>query len=90
MKYFKNITCYHHCNIFNDKPKYTYNKEKSLGEIIDLAIEFKYPIITKNGKTSNWEIKNCHLSTENIKKIINDNINHDIYNYDCLCFFIEY
>jgi len=87
---FKNITCYSYCNILIDKPKYTYNRERTLGEIIDLAIELKCPIITKNGKSSNWELKGVGLSYDYLKQQIKNNTNHDIFGYDVLCFLIEF
>jgi hypothetical protein len=90
MPLFKNITCNSYCNILIDKSNYTYNRERSLGEIIDLAIELKCPIITKNGKGASWELKGKGLSYDYLKQQIKINTNHDIFSYDVLCILIEF
>jgi len=59
MNYTK-ITRYIKCDILlhkNDVEWYGFDKTKSEGEMIDLAVKNECPIIIKNGKNGKWYLK---------------------------------
>lgn len=69
------LSSYNNCDIFigkNDVEPKGFDADKSLGEMLDLAILHKCPIIVKNGK-GKWYLK-CHgRDLEEIQQSIKDN-----------------
>ena len=69
------LSSYNNCDIFigkNDVEPKGFDADKSLGEMLDLAILHKCPIIVKNGK-GKWYLK-CHgRDLGEIEQSIKDN-----------------
>lgn len=84
------ITKYDNCDIlisYGDVSPLGFQKNKTLGEMIDLAILNQCPIIVKNGKNGKWYLKGKNRDINDLKTKINNNIGK--YRDGCLCFLIE-
>jgi hypothetical protein len=71
------IIRYLKCDILinqNDVEKCGFDKNKTEGEMIDLAVENSCPIIIKNGKNGKWYLKGKGKTIENLKSKINEKI----------------
>ena len=69
----KNITKYDRCDFLRDNnnvQRLGFESNKSLGEMIDLALTHKCPIIIKNGRKGKWYLKGQGKTTEFIKGLI--------------------
>jgi hypothetical protein len=76
MSYTK-ITRYSNCDILchqNDVEQYGFEKTKTEGEMIDLAVANRCSIITKNGKRGKWYLKGKGKSIEFLKSKLTDNV----------------
>jgi hypothetical protein len=76
MNYTK-ITRYLKCDILlnkNDVEWYGFEKTKTEGEMIDLAIKNECPIIIKNGINGKWYLKGKGKTIDYLKNIINVNV----------------
>jgi hypothetical protein len=72
---FNKITTYTDCEILvrqNDVNWYGFDKNKTVGEMIDLAIKYNCPIIQKAGVNAKWYLKGNGKSIEYIKKKIEE------------------
>ena len=68
------ITRYQKCDILifkNDIENNGYDKNKSEGEMIDLAVKHGCPIIIKSGKNGKWYLKGNGYTIKHIKNEIN-------------------
>jgi hypothetical protein len=66
---FSQVKTYNKTDVFHcgdDVEKYGYSKEKTLGEMIDLAIQHKCPILVKAGKNAKWYLKGHKRTTDQI------------------------
>ncbi len=71
------ITKFDKCDILignNNVEKLGFDKTKSLGEMIDLAINNNCPIIIKAGLNAKWYLKGQGKDIEFLKTKINQNI----------------
>jgi hypothetical protein len=76
MNYSK-ITRYLNCDILinqNDIERYGFDKNKTQGEMIDLAIINNCHIIVKNGKKGKWYLKGKDRNILFLKNKIEENI----------------
>jgi hypothetical protein len=74
---FNRITRYSKCDILlnqNDVEWYGFDKTKTEGEMINLAVKNECPIITKNGINGKWYLKGKGKLTEYLKSKIDENI----------------
>ena len=74
---FNKITRYKNCDILigqNDIEYYGFDKTKTEGEMIDLAIIHNCPIIIKNGLNGKWYLKGKTKSIDILKNKIEQNI----------------
>lgn len=72
---FNKITKYNNCDILinqNDVEYYGFDKNKTLGEMIDLAINNDSQIIIKNGFNGKWYLKGKNKDIDFLKIKIND------------------
>ena len=84
---FTRITRYLNCDILirqNDIEYYGFDKNKSEGEMIDLAIKNGCSIITKNGKNGKWYLKGKGKTTEYLKDKIEKHIGNSRDGVFCL------
>lgn len=84
------ITKHDNCDILignNNIEKLGFDKNKSLGEMIDLAINNKCPIIIKNGFNGKWYLKGQGMDIEFLKTKINENIGQ--HRIGVCCYLIE-
>jgi hypothetical protein len=73
---FNKITKYDNCDILrnqNDIEYYGFDKNKTLGEMIDLAINNKCKIIIKGGLNGKWYLKGKDRDVDFLKLKINKN-----------------
>ena len=76
------ITKYNNCDIligwyYCNVAPLGFDKTKTIGEMIDMAIENNCPIIIKNGNNGKWYLKGQGKTIEYLKEQINENIgNH--------------
>jgi hypothetical protein len=71
------ITRFSKCDILrhtNDVNWYGFEKTKTEGEMIDLAIKNNCPIIIKNGINGKWYLKGKGKTIEYLKNKINENL----------------
>jgi hypothetical protein len=71
------ITRFLKCDILisqNDVELYGFPKSKTEGEMIDLAIEFRCPIIVKNGIKGKWYLKGKGKHIIELKSKIDKNL----------------
>lgn len=76
---FNRITKFNNCDIligYNDIEPYGYNKNMTLGEMIDNAINNDCKIIIKNGYNGKWYLKGKNKEIEYLRIKINENINN--------------
>ncbi len=88
---FKNIICYEYCDILygkNDIELYGYDKNKTIGEMIDLAALNQCPIIIKNGLEGKWYLKGKGKTVEYLKNKIEEQKGKS--RYGVRCYLIEY
>ena len=74
---FNTITRYDNCDILvhrNDIEYLGYDKNKTEGEMIDLAIKNECPIIIKNGINGKWYLKGKGYSIDYLKEQIEEKI----------------
>lgn len=74
---YSRITRYLKCDILlhkNDVEQYGFDKTKTEGEMIDLAVKNECPIIIKNGINGKWYLKGKGLTVEYLKSKINEKI----------------
>jgi hypothetical protein len=74
---FTKITRFSKCDLLrnnNDVEKYGFDKSKTEGEMIDLAIENRCNIIIKNGINGKWYLKGKGKTIEYLKSKINENL----------------
>jgi len=74
--YFTKITRHLNCDILinrNDIEIYGFDKNKTEGEMIDLAIKYDCPVIIKNGKNGKWYLKGKGMTNEFLNKKIQEN-----------------
>jgi hypothetical protein len=57
----------------NDIEKYGFSKDKTFGEMLDLALEYESPIIVKAGKNAKWYLKGNGMNIEDLKKKLEKN-----------------
>ena len=89
MSYSK-ITRYNNCDILigcNDVSRLGFDKTKTEGEMIDLAVINDCSIIIKSGKNGKWFLKGKGKSKEYLQNKIQKNINK--YSDDVFCLFLE-
>jgi hypothetical protein len=89
---FNKITKYNNCDIligwnYNNIEINGYTKEKTLGEMIDLALLNECPIIIKNGYNGKWYLKGKNKDIDFLKNKINENIG--IHRDGIICYLIE-
>jgi hypothetical protein len=87
---FNKITKYTNCDILigsNNIENNGYNKEKTLGEMIDLALLNECPIIIKNGYNGKWYLKGKNKDINFLQNKINENINQ--HRDGVVCYLIE-
>jgi hypothetical protein len=89
---FKSITAHIGCDFlkgtrYNDIEPYGFDKSKTLGEMIDIAIENGCPIIIKAGADAKWYLKGKGRTIEylKIKIVLCTGKERD----DVVCFFIQ-
>jgi hypothetical protein len=73
---YNKITRYSNCDILlhqNEVEIYGFDKDKTEGEMIDLAVKHDCPIIVKNGK-GKWYLKGKGKSIEFLKTKIDEQI----------------
>jgi hypothetical protein len=71
------ITRFSNCDILiskNDVEYYGFPKTKTEGEMIDLAIEYRCPIIVKNGNKGKWYLKGRGKQIADLKNKIDENL----------------
>jgi hypothetical protein len=76
MSYTK-ITRFLNCDILkrqDDVEFYGFDKTKTEGEMINLAVEYGCPIIIKNGKNGKWYLKGQGKTIEFLQNKINEEI----------------
>lgn len=69
------LTLYENCDIFvgqNDVEPKGFDADKTLGEMLDLALCYKCPVIVKNGK-GKWYLKCNGRSIDQIEHSIKHN-----------------
>jgi hypothetical protein len=69
------IQVFENCEILirqNDVEWYGFDKNKTIGEMIDLAIKNGCPIIQKAGPNAKWYLKGKGKSIQHIKAKINE------------------
>jgi hypothetical protein len=76
---FKSMVRVNKCDIlkgtrYNDIEPYGFDKLKTLGEMIDLAVLHKCPIIIKAGTNAKWYLKGKGRSYDSLKGKITENI----------------
>ena len=76
---FTKITKFENCDIlrgwnYNNVEEYGFDKEKSLGYMIDLALQHNCPIIIKSGFNGKWYLKGQNKDVETLKIKIEENI----------------
>ena len=89
----KSITTHLRCDFlkgtrYNDIEPYGFDKSKTLGEMIDIAIENGCPIIIKAGADAKWYLKGKGRTNEYLKNKIEERTGKE--KYDVACFFIQY
>jgi hypothetical protein len=80
------LTKYNNCDILknqNDVEQYGFNKDNTLGQMIDLAILHRCPIIIKSGINGKWYLKGKNRELEWLRIKINENINMHRNGVDC-------
>ena len=88
---FKNIIAYERCDILkhkNDVEKRGYDKDKTLGEMIDLAIINKSKILIKAGTNAKWYLKGKDYEYDFLLGEISENIGKS--RKGVICYLIEY
>jgi hypothetical protein len=88
---FKKIEFYDKCEILirqNDVEWYGFDKNKTLGEMIDLAFENECPIIQKAGPNAKWYLKGKGKSIDLIRKQIEEKCGKS--RDGVICILIEY
>jgi hypothetical protein len=81
------ITRYANCDILlhkNDVELNGFDKTKTEGEMIDLAVKHGCPIIIKNGPNGKWYLKGNGQSIEFLKSAINKQVGQSRDNVFCL------
>ena len=58
----------------NDVEKYGFDKNKTEGEMIDLAVKYHCRIIVKNGKNGKWYLKGKDIPVEFLKIKIREKV----------------
>ena len=89
MSYSK-ITRYNNCDILigsNDISHLGFDKTKTEGEMIDLAVKNGCSIIIRAGKNGKWYLKGKGKSKEYLKNKIQENINK--HRDGMFCLFLE-
>ncbi len=84
------ITKFENCDILignNNVERLGFDKIKTLGEMIDLAINNNCPIIIKGGVNAKWYLKGQGKDIDYLKNKINENIGQHC-NGVC-CYLIE-
>ena len=64
------IQRYSNCDILigsNNVEKYGFDSHKTEGEMIDLAVKHRCPVIVKDGPTGKWYLKGQNRSIEYLK-----------------------
>lgn len=87
---FDKITKYNKCDILinqNDIEYYGFDKNKTIGEMIDLAISNNCKIIIKNGYNGKWYLKGKDKDIDYLKIKINENIGNS--REGVYCYLIE-
>lgn len=72
---FNKIEVFNNCEILirqNNVDWYGFDKNKTLGEMIDLAIQNDCPIIQKAGPNAKWYLKGKGIPIEYIKRKIDE------------------
>jgi hypothetical protein len=91
---FKNITRHDNCDIYkgtryNDIEPYGFDKSKTLGEMIDLAVLHKCPIIVKAGTNAKWYLKGKGRD-DNLLKVMIEMAKYKYERPGVFCIHIEY
>jgi hypothetical protein len=84
------ITKFNNCDILignNNVERLGFDKTKTLGEMIDLAINNNCPIIIKSGLNAKWYLKGQGKNIEFLKEKINQNIGQ--HRTGVCCYLIE-
>ena len=63
---FSQVKTYNKTDIFHGSDDLKESKDKTLGEMIDLAIQHKCPILVKAGKNAKWYLKCSKKTTDQI------------------------
>jgi len=87
---YNKITKYDKCDILinkNDIEYYGYDKNKTFGEMVDLAIVNNCNIIIKNGYNGKWYLKGKNKEINFLKIKINKNIGNS--RDGVVCYLIE-
>ena len=63
---FSQVKSYNKTDVFHGGDDAIYPKDKTLGEMIDLAIKHKSPILVKAGKNAKWYLKGSKRTTDQI------------------------
>ena len=72
---YSNISFHEKCDILknqNDIEYYGFDKNKTEGEMIDLAVKNQCPIIIKSGRNGKWYLKGKGKTIEYLKSKINE------------------
>jgi hypothetical protein len=90
---FKKLT-HHECDIYkgtryNDIEPYGFDKSKTLGEMIDLAVLHKCPIIVKAGTNAKWYLKGKGRD-DNLLKVMIEMAKYKYERPGVFCIHIEY
>jgi hypothetical protein len=87
----KQITKYDRCDFLlgnNNVQRLGFEGNKTLGEMIDLAVSHKCPIIIKNGNQGKWYLKGQNKTTEFLKGEIDKN--KGTTPEGVICYFLEF
>ncbi len=57
----------------NDIQEFGFSKDKSFGEMIDLALKYECPLIVKAGKNAKWYLKGNGRNIDDLKIMLEKN-----------------